>query len=903
MRLNLISQLATGLEQLCRRSVSTRVNRRRHARHCDAVEMLEPRVVLAATALAPQSLLPDLTSWADQSKGFIYDWTVVGNTLRLTTAMANIGTGPLELRGGATQGTAQDVYQRVYAADRTFTDVLAGTFTYHPEHGHIHFDDFAQFRLRAVLPGSGVGSIVASGGKTSFCLLDVERYNNSGPGSPQFLSCGQIQGISVGWADVYDRGLEGQSIDITNVPDGDYWLETVVDPDNRLVESNENNNITRIQIALRRTGGGGAIPPDNFESNNSFASASILAPPEDHVYSNLSIHSSTDADYYRVTASARGTMGFRLAFQNAQGDVDMEVFDSNQTRIGRADLNLDGEHFSFPAVAGQYYYVRVYGYNGATNVNYSFIVDQPEGITGGGVADLFEENDTFAAARSLPAIDQTYSGLTINTTGDDDYYSVVPTASGTMTVSLAFLHSQGDLDLEILNAAQTRLAISDSAGDGEQRSLSVTAGQAIYIRAFGFRGATNPNYSLVIDVPNVPIVPIVRYFSTTESGTLNSTDGTPSRNFSDADILKLTVQANGQYGYRLHFDGSDVGLTAVSEDIDAFTFRPDGSIIVSTVGAFSVPGPNGTTITGNGEDLLRFVPTSLGSTTAGTWSMFFDGSDVGLSGTAENIDAVAVLADGRILVSTSGGYNVTGASGQDEDVIAFTPTSLGSTTAGSWSVYFDGSDVGLGTNDNEDVNGLCVSENGGTPTLFLSTVGDFAAVGVSGANEDVFAFAPTALGSNTAGTFAPGLTLDGSLYGLSAFNVDGIYFIPDTGAAPTLTQLATSRGSLLAVANPGPTITNPPAVALRQTMKLSPSANVSSPAAAAQLPMPLTSPAAANAPARELSTQNHSSRKAVNTPATSPDKVSVSGGDLAILDQTALSLHDVLLPLRNRINS
>ena len=52
-------------------------------------------------ALTPQSLLPDMIAWASQSDGFIYDWTIQGNDLRLTTAAANIGTGRMELRGGA----------------------------------------------------------------------------------------------------------------------------------------------------------------------------------------------------------------------------------------------------------------------------------------------------------------------------------------------------------------------------------------------------------------------------------------------------------------------------------------------------------------------------------------------------------------------------------------------------------------------------------------------------------------------------------------------------------------------------------------------------------------------------------------------------------------------------------
>ena len=97
--------------------------------------------------------------------------------------------------------------------------------------------------------------------------------------------------------------------------------------------------------------------------------------------------------------------------------------------------------------------------------------------------------------------DQTYTNLSIDAAGDDDYYSIVPAASGTMTVSLAFLHSQGDLDLRVFNASQTQLAKSDSVGNSEQVSVQVTAGQTYYIRAYGFNGAINPNYSMTIDVP------------------------------------------------------------------------------------------------------------------------------------------------------------------------------------------------------------------------------------------------------------------------------------------------------------------------------------------------------------------------------------------------------------------
>jgi hypothetical protein len=45
--------------------------------------------------------------------------------------------------------------------------------------------------------------------------------------------------------------------------------------------------------------------------------------------------------------------------------------------------------------------------------------------------------------------------------------------------------------------------------------------------------------------------------------------------------------------------------------------------------------------------------------------------------------------------------------------------------------------------------------------------------GVSGENEDLFIFKPTALGSTTTGSFATALYLDGSLFGLSSYDIDG----------------------------------------------------------------------------------------------------------------------------------
>ena len=140
-------------------------------RTCLAVEGLEERRIPAV------SQLPDLTTWADQGRGFLSDWyldtsTTAGRTLlRLSNSIANVGAGPLEIRGGQvnSDGT-QAVAQRIYDDTGAFTDRAAGSFVYHSGHGHVHFEDFAQYNLRAVTSGDGVGSVVASGAKTSYRL-------------------------------------------------------------------------------------------------------------------------------------------------------------------------------------------------------------------------------------------------------------------------------------------------------------------------------------------------------------------------------------------------------------------------------------------------------------------------------------------------------------------------------------------------------------------------------------------------------------------------------------------------------------------------------------------------------------------------------------------------------------
>ncbi|MBN1512802.1 MAG: S8 family serine peptidase, partial [Phycisphaerae bacterium] len=218
------------------------------------------------------------------------------------------------------------------------------------------------------------------------------------------------------------------------------------------------------------------------------------------------------------------------------------------------------------------------------------------------------------------------------------------------------------------------------------------------------------------------------------------------------DIVSYNVATET---WSLVFDGSDVGLSSLA--INGMADLPDGDILLTFTAAGTVGG-----LAVDDSDIVRFTPTSLGPTTSGTFSFYFDGSDVGLTTNDEDLDAIGLTESGQLIVSVIGNFAGTGASGVDEDLFVFNATSLGSTTAGNFQMYFDGSDVGLSNSSNEDVDAAGLTGSG---TILLSTLGNFSVAGVSGADEDIFEFSPTSLGSTTAGTFQ--MFLDLSELGIS----------------------------------------------------------------------------------------------------------------------------------------
>lgn len=207
------------------------------------------------TASADGLLLPDLVTLPPEDLEIEVDDDAHERHLALSNTVWNAGEGPLEIRGEQILGTDRArVSQRLYPVKGPPEERPAGEVAHHEEHGPVHFEGFALYELLSLTPEGGLGSVAASGNKTTYCLMETTQVDRELSGRTRqgdHDGCGEeVQGISPGWGDTYGAGVEGQEINVEAVFDGTYALRSTADPDDLLLESDEENNsaITYLEI-------------------------------------------------------------------------------------------------------------------------------------------------------------------------------------------------------------------------------------------------------------------------------------------------------------------------------------------------------------------------------------------------------------------------------------------------------------------------------------------------------------------------------------------------------------------------------------------------------------------------------------------------------------------------------
>jgi Lysyl oxidase len=186
------------------------------------------------------------------------------------------GPAPMVIEGFRRPGTSvMDAFEYFYKDGQVVGRAPAGILHYDsaPGHEHWHFQQFAAYTL---LDESMTKQVASR--KTGFCLAPTDAIDLTVPGAlwrPDsvglFSQCGDQNAIWTretlpsGWGDTYEQSLPGQSFDITNLPNGTYWIQIQANPLGQIHEVSTSNDTTYRQVILGGTPGARTVtvPPWN----------------------------------------------------------------------------------------------------------------------------------------------------------------------------------------------------------------------------------------------------------------------------------------------------------------------------------------------------------------------------------------------------------------------------------------------------------------------------------------------------------------------------------------------------------------------------------------------------------------------------------------------------------------
>ncbi len=234
--------------------------------------------IAARMGVVPRSALPDLI--ALPAWGISTHHGRKLDLLDFAATVYNGGSGPMAV-DGFRRGSKQvmDAYQLFYRGDQQVGSARVGSMEYdnRPSHQHWHFRDFAVYDLV-----NKAHKRLRTSGKEAFCLAPTDSIDMLVPGAPAdpgngdlSTACGDLTSIWVrevlasGWGDTYTQQRAGQSINITGLPNGTYWLRVTANPGRRLHEVTRRNNVAYRKVILGGTPGNRTVKVPAYGRINS----------------------------------------------------------------------------------------------------------------------------------------------------------------------------------------------------------------------------------------------------------------------------------------------------------------------------------------------------------------------------------------------------------------------------------------------------------------------------------------------------------------------------------------------------------------------------------------------------------------------------------------------------------
>jgi hypothetical protein len=172
------------------------------------------------------------------------------------------GSASLVVEGFRRSGEdVMDAYQYFYRDGEPVGRAPVGGFEFdeRPGHSHWHFLQFAAYRLV-----DADGMEIVRSKKEAFCLVPTDPIDLELPGADWnpgsvglFTNCGYPNSIWIretlplGWGDTYHQGRPGQSFNITDLPNGTYYIEVEANPGGGLHEQDFTNNSELREVIIK----------------------------------------------------------------------------------------------------------------------------------------------------------------------------------------------------------------------------------------------------------------------------------------------------------------------------------------------------------------------------------------------------------------------------------------------------------------------------------------------------------------------------------------------------------------------------------------------------------------------------------------------------------------------------
>ena len=228
----------------------------------------------------PDDILPDLVP--------LPAWSIYvrngkkAERLSFSAAVWDAGAQSMVVEGYRRQNQElMDAYQYFYKNGEPVSRAPVGSLEYDARSGHEHWH-FLQFARYSLLDATK--EEVVRSKKEAFCLAPTDSIDLTIPnsvwtpyqtglatacGGPTALWVREV--LPLGWGDTYYQSLPGQSLEITDLPNGKYYIAVTANPLGNLYEQTRDNNTELREIRIKGKAGSRrvVVPPWNgIETEN-----------------------------------------------------------------------------------------------------------------------------------------------------------------------------------------------------------------------------------------------------------------------------------------------------------------------------------------------------------------------------------------------------------------------------------------------------------------------------------------------------------------------------------------------------------------------------------------------------------------------------------------------------------